>query len=215
MAFPNTQSYNEACPEPARVSDREDYESLESLPPARIHSSLSSDTSGDEGYGTAMNPNECQHPVPPVERVYSTTCPGSGGTPVSKMGQCGGKDYSGPTCCFGYSVCVQKSEFYSLCEGANVPTGLVPWHSACEASDTCEPGSTCERADNGTFCKPEARHIPNSSSSTISTSTGAAIGIALAVLAGIAVLVAGAFGALTCPCLSLSSMQALCCRRVV
>lgn len=188
--FPKTQVYSEACSEPSRVSASDD---LGDLPPARIYSPLSSDTSEDDGYGTAKNPNECQHPVQSVERVYETTCPGSGGTPVSKMGQCGGKEYSGPTCCYGYSVCVRKSEFYSLCEGANVPYGLVPWHAPCEAADTCEVGSSCESSDNGSFCKPHAHHIPHSDSSSSSTTTGAAIGIALGVIAALAILVAGAF----------------------
>ena len=147
-----------------------------------------------------MNPDECQHPVQTVERVYESTCPGSGGTPVSKMGQCGGKDYSGPTCCYGYSVCVQKSEFFSLCEGANVPSGLVPWHAPCEAAITCEPGSTCEESDAGSFCKPALHHIPHSgASSSSSTSRGATIGIGLGFLTLLAIAVVGAFGAQLAP----------------
>lgn len=195
--FPKVAIYDDTCSPPKRLTDTDD---LASLPPARIYSPQASPTSEDPGFGTASNPDECEHPVQAVERVYTDTCPGSGGKPVSKWGQCGGKDYSGPTCCFGYSVCVEKSEFYSLCEGANVPSELIPWHSQCGGANTgtCEPGSTCEEIDGTAYCKPELRHIPHSGSSTrAGVSNSAAIGVAIAVLAALALLTVGAFGALS------------------
>jgi hypothetical protein len=48
----------------------------------------------------------CQRDLADVSVVYLDQCP-DGGAPVPKYGQCGGLDWGGPTCCFGYSVCVE------------------------------------------------------------------------------------------------------------
>jgi hypothetical protein len=60
----------------------------------------------DTSFGTQDNLDECQVPLVDIPRVWTTECPG-GGLPVPKYGQCGGADWDGPKCCFGYSVCVQ------------------------------------------------------------------------------------------------------------
>lgn len=60
----------------------------------------------DVTFGTGDNQDECQYALEDIDRVWTTECPG-GGSPVPKYGQCGGTDWDGPTCCFGYSVCVK------------------------------------------------------------------------------------------------------------
>lgn len=60
----------------------------------------------DSTFGTDDNVDSCQQGLQSVLDVYTDGCP-DGGTPVRKFAQCGGVDYSGPTCCYGYSVCVK------------------------------------------------------------------------------------------------------------
>jgi hypothetical protein len=61
---------------------------------------------GDPTYGTEDNLDDCQVPLVDIHQVWTTECPG-GGAPVPKYGQCGGMDWDGPKCCFGYAICVQ------------------------------------------------------------------------------------------------------------
>jgi hypothetical protein len=58
----------------------------------------------DSTFGTGDNPDTCQKELSKVPVVYTDKCPG-GGVPNPKFAQCGGTDWDGSTCCFGYSVC--------------------------------------------------------------------------------------------------------------
>lgn len=111
---------------------------------------------------------------------------------------------------------MQKSEFYSHCEGANVPSEFIPWHSNCGGEDagTCELGSSCEETDGNSYCKPASQHIPHSGSSrNLRGSKAAAIGIGIGVLALLALAVIGAFGA--SPSVIVLSAYVLCALRTV
>lgn len=92
----------------------------------------------------------------------------------------------------------QKSGFFSQCEDANIPAGMVPWHMACEEGANCELGSTCTDASNGSgrFCVPDADQVvvdPSSGGKAKGTSKGATAGIVIGVLALLLLLAALAF----------------------
>lgn len=93
---PRTELYPENCEEPKRLSEAADAKK-----PAGVFRDIVSDPT----FGSSTNPDTCERDVAEVPQVYTTSCP-DGGKPVPKFGQCGGADYNGPTCCFGYSVCV-------------------------------------------------------------------------------------------------------------
>jgi hypothetical protein len=99
--IPRLLTYKDACPSPKRISPTTDKE-VENSAPALVKM----DSPNDPTYGTTDNADACQHSLQDVPRLYLTVCPG-GGAPVPKFGQCGGLDYAGPTCCYGYAVCVE------------------------------------------------------------------------------------------------------------
>lgn len=92
---------------------------------------------------------------------------------------------------------VQKNEFFSICEDANVPGGVVPWHLPCKAGGIpCELGSTCTEADFGAFCNPADDVVAQSpGSSRRGASAGATAGAVLGVLALLILAAGGGFGA--------------------
>jgi len=97
---------------------------------------------------------------------------------------------------------VQKNEFFSICEDANVPGGVVPWHLPCKVGGIpCELGAECLQGRFGTFCNPVDDVIAQSpGSSRRSASAGATAGAVLGVLA-LLILAAGVgFGASEAPC---------------
>lgn len=174
--------YPDQCPDAKRVDDPD-------APAPVINGTIS-----DSTFGTDDNVDSCQQGLQTVLDVYLDTCP-DGGTPVRKFAQCGGVDYSGPTCCYGYSVCVKKNEFFSICEDANVPGGVVPWHLPCKVNGIpCELGSECKEGDFGAFCNPVDDVIAQSpGSSRRSASAGATAGAVLGVLALLILAAGGGF----------------------
>ena len=70
--------------------------------------------STDPTFGTEDNTDTCQRALADVEIVYLDTCP-EGGAPIPKYGQCGGADWDGATCCFGYSACVAVRPLPACC----------------------------------------------------------------------------------------------------
>lgn len=87
--------YPDQCPDAKRVGASSDK------PAPVINGTIT-----DSTFGTDDNVDSCQHGLQSVLDVYTDDCP-DGGSPVRKFAQCGGVDYSGPTCCYGYSVCVK------------------------------------------------------------------------------------------------------------
>ncbi|KAJ3123334.1 hypothetical protein HK098_002025 [Nowakowskiella sp. JEL0407] len=79
------------------------------------------------------------------------------GTPVALNGQCGGKFYSGSTCCGSGAVCTFKSDYYSQCTAAPSPSpspspsplvNCQPVNAQCGGQfftgvNCCVSGSTC------------------------------------------------------------------------
>jgi hypothetical protein len=95
---------------------------------------------------------------------------------------------------------MQKSQFYSICEDANVPAGMVPWHMPCvTANDQCEPGSQCQDSGNGAFCRPDEHLLHTSSRKSDNSKAGAAVGISFGVLALLLIAIAIGFGELSLP----------------
>jgi hypothetical protein len=97
---------------------------------------------------------------------------------------------------------VQKSEFYSQCEDANIPAGMIPWHMACDPNDAsakCEIGSLCRKASSTghSYCEPvpEQLVVQRDTACGRGYSSAQAAGIAFLVIGLLAALGAGGFGA--------------------
>ena len=81
-------------------------------------------STNDPTFGTAENPDTCQYDIG-VSHIYTNVCP-QGGSPVPKYGPCGGQDYDGPKCCFGYSTCVKVCPHpLCLCRDCTVAAWLL------------------------------------------------------------------------------------------
>jgi hypothetical protein len=92
---------------------------------------------------------------------------------------------------------LQKSEFFSQCEDANIPKAMVPWHKPCDVNGNakCEVGSECKDSGLGSFCKPLPEMLLIKPSEGGSRSKGAMAGAIIGIVALIAVAVCSGFGA--------------------
>ena len=96
---------------------------------------------------------------------------------------------------------VQKNEYFSQCEDANVPAGIIPWHRDCDpaaAEDMCELGSSCVTFPAGrSFCEPTKEHElqPADICGGGGSSSAGKVGIAFLVIGLLALLGTAGFGA--------------------
>ena len=105
-------------------------------------------------------------------------CPVHRGAPVTRCveqeiegcssvwSQCGGKKWTGPTCCAGANECVELSEWYSQCKPLPTPTkvkggaqcGGATWEGLTE----CEPLHECVVVNkNYSVCKLKVEISPS------------------------------------------------------
>lgn len=76
-------------------------------------------------------------------------------------GTCGGKDYSGPGCCFAGSNCIQQDGHHSLCipmyDGKKglTPDGCKGAYQRCSSGDCCAEGMECAASSKAwSMCTP-------------------------------------------------------------
>ena len=99
---------------------------------------------------------------------------------------------------------MQKNEYFHQCEDANIPSGFIPWHMACNpdspSKSACELGSLCRRRAGRSYCEPVEDMVlvkPGSAGCGGGGCTAAgAAGVAFLVLGLLALLGACGFGAL-------------------
>ena len=82
-------------------------------------------------------------------------------------GQCGGKDYTGPTNCCNPSMtkCEVQGPYYSQCKTSSKPGGGDPctWDTGCQDGFNCDNAAhVCKSLSDGCLCEPKSTPAPPS-----------------------------------------------------
>jgi aryl-phospho-beta-D-glucosidase BglC (GH1 family) len=107
---------------------------------------------GDANDESATNtPVDTEAPTdaPPPTATGSPTTPDAGSSCSAAWGQCGGKNWNGPTCCTTGYYCNSQNQWYSQCIKGNAPGDANDESATNTPVDTEAPTDAAPPADDG------------------------------------------------------------------